>query len=270
MKVSPQDPDSAVAVSIRPQRHPPLRQGFSSGLRNPLQMSQASNLPIQHTSWCHTAGALAPCFQSACGTSGRVSGPAGLRARPANHYFNMKARALGTVGFGLLISAALVPTAPAHDHKVPPPPVLSVGKAEQVGRKIHSLWLQRVNDRQCDLVHNFGFVRFPKESLRVAPPGIATIRLQKKAVPLEWWVYAWSAVKPNGQPKGPKQVLPTSIEPRLENTEVVAWNLKFVLPPTQRQLFLLAEVYWADEEGCSPTPDLGDQSAAWSYRVKPR
>lgn len=177
----------------------------------------------------------------------------------------MRARFLLTSALVLGVMAA--PGASAHDHRRPPAPYLSAGGERQEGKDVRMTWLRRYDEKYCDLLDGFGATTFPKKVLSYDSGDVATIRLKKSAPPLEWWVYAWEEIRRNGQPKGTAQTVPALVDAHRRDGGLVAWDLRFVLPPADRHLYLLVEVYWADEEGCSGEVDLGSQSAAWSYHL---
>lgn len=171
----------------------------------------------------------------------------------------------------VVLALMQAPGASAHDHRRPPSPRLKAGGEVQEGKNVRMTWLRRYDEKYCDLLDGFGYTTFPKRVLSYDAGDTARVRLKKSAPPLEWWVYAWEDIRrKNGQPKGTAQVIPAAVDAHRRDGQVVAWDIRFVLPPADRHLYILVEAYWADEEGCSSQPDLGSQSAAWSFHLSRR
>ncbi len=174
-------------------------------------------------------------------------------------------RLRGLPGLIFIVVAVVGPTtaATAHDHR-PPRTSLQVGGGKQHGQRVHSLWVKRANEKYCDVMDRNGQLTFPP-AVRSTATDVGSIVFKKKEMPLEVSLRAWTRVDKDGQPDGeaipvPHLLLPTEGD--------AGWQIRFPLPPSSGHLYLLAEANWADEEGCSPDPDLGSQYAAWSFHVR--
>ena len=154
----------------------------------------------------------------------------------------------------------------AHDHRPPPRARLLSGGERQLGRQIHSEWTRR-SGRFCITTFADGFLRFPK-AMPYAPSEDVVLRLRKEAMPLEWQLQAWTEVSKDGYPKGDPETVPAIAEPRVIGSQVVGWDLRFVPPLVEGDLYLLIDVHWADEDECGPPPYLGSQSMSWSYHLR--
>lgn len=171
-----------------------------------------------------------------------------------------------SVTVGCLIGISMVPVpAAAHDHR-PPRATLASAADQQRGRPLHSAWLARADSRFCDFMTRRALPSFPR-ALPHATGEEVRILLPKAAAPLELSVEAWRAVGSDGRPKGARETVPAALVPRLEGTQVAAWEIRFVPPPVTPHLYLAVEAYWADEESCSRPPDLGSQSASWAFHL---
>lgn len=139
-----------------------------------------------------------------------------------------------------------------------------VGGEEQRGRPTHSSWLRRADEQFCDFSDRFGFPTFGR-ALRVARGEAVRIRLHKDEPPLEVGLRAWRRVDSNGHPAGDSQPVPVALTPAGD-----VWEIQFVASPDAGHLYLLAEAYWADTEGCAAQPDLGSQYASWTFHANVR
>lgn len=85
---------------------------------------------------------------------------------------------------------------------------------------------------------------------------------------MEIEAYRWRGVKKNGYAKGEPSPLPWLLRPHRVNGEVRAWEVVVGWPATSDHLYFGVTAYWADEEGCSGSPDLGSQYVAWTFQAK--
>ncbi|MDQ3915971.1 MAG: hypothetical protein M3323_11720 [Actinomycetota bacterium] len=168
---------------------------------------------------------------------------------------------------GLLL-AVLGIAAPvsAHDHRLPKS-VLRISDERQPGHPVHSTWLKRVDEEYCDVSDRFALPIFPSP-VRARAGEIASIQLKKPAPPREFSLRAWFEVNGQGHPEGDPIPIAAILSPVSGMAQTGSWQLHFVPPPDSGHLYLLAEVNWADEEGCSPQPDLGSQYAAWTFHLR--
>lgn len=166
---------------------------------------------------------------------------------------------------GVAVAAGLPGGATAHDHR-PPRATLVIGDVEQKGRPLHSAWMNRSSKRFCDFRIRHGLPAFPRP-LEYATGDEVAIVLHKTAPPLEVTVEAWRQVDSAGRPKGASESIPSFVTPVVRSSETKAWQIRFVPPPTAPHLYLAVEAYWPDEEECSGAPDLGSQSAAWTFHL---
>jgi hypothetical protein len=170
------------------------------------------------------------------------------------------------LSFGCL--AAIQTTAWSHDHRPPRNPALTVGTERQVGRPIHLTWTRRVGPNECDSADGFGGTTFPK-AIPFAPGSGASITLRKASPPREWQLSAWTAVDRTGRPKGQPETVPAALLPPSEGGVPDRWQLHFATPVSGDHVYLQLDVYWADEESCGGSPDLGAQSGSWTYHLRP-
>lgn len=94
------------------------------------------------------------------------------------------------------------------------------------------------------------------------------VRLHKRAAPLEVEVYKWAGVDDEGNAKGEPTPLPSTLRPVIVSGETRSWEVVIGVPTVGRHLYLGVSAYWADEEGCGGHPDLGSQSAAWTFHLR--
>lgn len=165
----------------------------------------------------------------------------------------------------LLIVGAATP-ARAHDHR-PPPGILMTGDDEQRGHRHHADWVRRARDeRFCIASFATGFRAFPR-ALVHQPGNPVFVRLAKASPPLEVEVLRWPNVDRNGHATGQPIPLPWTLRPHVVNNEVRAWDVVIPWIATVDRLYLDVGAYWADEEGCTPQPDLGYQYVAWTFHL---
>lgn len=165
---------------------------------------------------------------------------------------------------------ALVPIAPearAHDHRPPKPARLRAGEEVQDGRKIHSYWVRRRRDGNCFITDTFDFTTFPRAIGYEAGTPVA-VTLFKPAMPVEWVVQAWRDVDEDGHPRGAPDPVPAVPQPVRRDGETVAWRLELAPPLVDGHMYLQVEAYWTDEEECAPQPDLGTQTATWTFHLR--
>ncbi|MDQ3646451.1 MAG: hypothetical protein M3345_05880, partial [Actinomycetota bacterium] len=157
----------------------------------------------------------------------------------------------------------------SHDHRPPPDPALTIGAKRQVGRPIHITWRERVDENECELSDGFDFTTFP--SATSFPSGSdGTIVLRKKSPPREWQLQVWRSVTRKGRPKGQPERILAGLVPQVGSAPPDRWELRFVPPSSADHLYLRLDVFWADEEGCASTPDLGSQIGSWTYHLRVR
>lgn len=155
----------------------------------------------------------------------------------------------------------------AHDHHPPKPPLLLSSSDVQAGKKIHSWWAKRLNEEECQFDDVFDWTTFPGPVAH-NPGEDVVIQLRKQAMPLEWSISGWRKTGKNGRPKGQVEAIAAWIEPRSRADRIAGWNLRFIPPLISGHLLLRAEVYWADEDLCSGWPDLGSQTATWTFHLE--
>lgn len=174
---------------------------------------------------------------------------------------------IATTALGLLVAmlGVAVPVS-AHDHRIPKS-VLRVSHDKQPGLPVHSTWLKRVDEEYCDLSDRFAFPIFPA-AVRAPVGEMASIELKKAAPPREFSLQAWLEVDAQGHPEGDPIPVAAILSPTPGAGQTRSWQLHFFPPPDTPHLYLLAEANWADEEGCSPQPDLGSQYSAWTFHVR--
>lgn len=159
----------------------------------------------------------------------------------------------------------------ANDHRPPPAPHLTIGEVSQRGRLIHSSWLSPYDRQFCEQSVGSSSVTFPT-ALPYVGGDVADITLRKVAPPWEWSVRAWTRVNKAGRPRGNADVVPAVLVPVRRGTGQPprAWRLSFAPPLTGRHWYVRVDAYWADENECSSTLDLGSQSASWTYHLRLR
>jgi hypothetical protein len=110
-----------------------------------------------------------------------------------------------------------------------------------------------------------GFTTFPRPIYQTTA-GVATLKIDKEHPPLEWNLKYWSKRKADGSPRGQAEPIQAVLKPAMSDSGTRSWELQF-LPPAGRA-YILAEVYWSDQDACLPPPDLGNQSVAWTFHIR--
>ncbi|HEV2121564.1 MAG TPA: hypothetical protein VGW38_02165, partial [Chloroflexota bacterium] len=141
----------------------------------------------------------------------------------------------------------------------------------QRGQAVHEFWLSRYDNRFCEAGTGTAPVTFPA-AVPHQRGTTAHITLRKQSPPREWSLQAWSRIRKDGTPKGtavPVSAVLVPVSPRTGSTPQ-AWKLVLEPPASDtRHVYLAAEVWWADEEGCSLSAvDTGSQSAQWTYHLR--
>lgn len=159
--------------------------------------------------------------------------------------------------------------ASGHDHRPPRNPVLTVGAKRQPGRSVEVAWRERIDENECEFGHGWNVTTFPS-AIPYSSGSHATLVLRKKSPPREWSLQAWTSVTRKGRPKGEPKLVPALLVPEVGRAPDPRWTLRFVPPRFASHLYLRLDVFWADEEGCSRTPDLGSQMGGWTYHLRLR
>jgi hypothetical protein len=174
--------------------------------------------------------------------------------------------ALGPVGC-LAAIFLLVGVAVADDHRRPQTSLIT-DLDRQGGQITHMLWARRVNPDECVVTEGSGPVTFPK-AVPVTLGNAISVRLHKDEMPVEFSVEAWRSVRRDGTPRGTGDPVPAVLTPQRRDGEIVAWVLQFD-PFEAGHTYLQVTAYWRDETGCHPPPDLGSQSASWTFHLRSR
>ncbi len=171
------------------------------------------------------------------------------------------------VSIVLIATFALLSTgsAGAEDHRAPRARL--VHDPGQTGRYLYDDWVLRRRDGSCYREGGDNFLGFPA-SIRVERGERVRIRLKKDDPPIEWALEAWTEVNASGQPEGDPLQVAAGLTPHPPAKDIVAWDLNFLPPPTANHLYLRLQAFWTDDEGCVPPPDLGSQSAGWTFHVR--
>ncbi len=166
------------------------------------------------------------------------------------------------LGFCLLSG----PVALGDDHR-PPRATLRVAGQVQEGRVYHADgWAKRSRDpRYCNVSFATGFPKFRKP-LKHSSGEEIVVRLHKPALPVEIEVQRWPRVDEDGHAAGTPVPLPWVLRPR-SGGGGRSWEISVLVPSVDGHLYLGVTAYWADEDGCSPQPDLGSQYAAWTFHL---
>lgn len=154
----------------------------------------------------------------------------------------------------------------AHDHRAPKAR-LTVGSETQRGLLYHADgWTKRTKDpRYCDVSFGTGLPKFRKAASYTVSDQLV-VRFHKAAPPLEVEVQQWPEVDDNGHASGTPTPLPWVLRPYVAG-DIKAWEMVIVPAVTQERIYLGVGAYWTDEDGCSQTPDLGSQYAAWTFHL---
>lgn len=157
----------------------------------------------------------------------------------------------------------------AHDHRAPKT-TLTIGSETQRGLLYHADgWAKRTKDpRYCEVSFGTGFPKFRKAASYTVGDQIV-VRFHKAAPPLEVEVQQWPGVDDKGHATGIPTPLPWVLRPYVDGG-IDAWEIVVPPPIAQEHMYLGVGAYWADEDGCSQTPDLGSQYAAWTFHVVSR
>lgn len=161
----------------------------------------------------------------------------------------------------------LVGVAVADDHRRPRTSLIT-DLDRQSGRITHMVWARRVNPDECVVSEGTRPVTFPK-AVRFRLGNAVSVRLHKDEMPVEFSVKAWRSIRRDGTPRGAGHPVPAVLTPKRRDGETVAWMLQFE-PAEAAHTYLQVTAYWRDETGCHPPPDLGSQSAAWSFHIRSR
>lgn len=172
---------------------------------------------------------------------------------------------LGTAA--MLVTSLVTSEARADDHRRPSS-ALIVSSERQAGRPVHWSWARRVGPDECIVTDAVGPTTFP-HALRYGFADEAVfVRLRKDEMPVEYSLEAWRSVRRDGTPRGSSQPVPATLMPHRRDGEIVAWDLHFQPPYLSGHVFLMATAYWPDETGCLSPPDLGSQSASWTFHIR--
>ncbi len=166
----------------------------------------------------------------------------------------------------LLLLSGLDPAA-AHDHR-PPKAILKGKDALQQGLALQEHWLSRYDADECEAGGGDSVVISFPQQVRLAAPQAPSIRLRKRAMPVEVAVRQWPEVDDEGHAQGEGVSLPWALSPVKRDGATVAWDVTVPVTVPRRHLYLGLEAYWQDEEGCAGTPDLGSQSMFWTFHAK--
>lgn len=173
------------------------------------------------------------------------------------------------LAFFLLLVMSFPGVALGHDHH-PPRATLRIDGNVQKGLLHHADGWTYPSEEPgyCDVDFGSGFPRFRRAVVHEAGEEIV-VRLHKNAMPLEVEVQRWPRVE-DGHAAGTPTPLPWVLRPRVADGQAQAWDVIVPLPVLDGHLYLGVGAYWADEDGCSPQPDLGSQYAAWTFHAKSR
>jgi|GEM_PF-6672456 hypothetical protein len=162
--------------------------------------------------------------------------------------------AIGSVAYG-------------HDHREPRATLRIDGQVREGWAYHADGWARKSRDPGfCEATFATGFAKFRK-ALRHDPGDEIVVRFHKKAMPYEIEAHRWPRVDDNGFAAGTPTPVPWALRPYVVGGSVRAWELVILPPVVDGHLYLGVGAWWADEDGCSQTPDLGSQYAAWTFHV---
>lgn len=172
--------------------------------------------------------------------------------------------AVASIALAVFLGASV---ADARDHRAPRTTLRVAGQVQK-GLQYHADgWSKPTEDgRFCDVSFAHGLPEFSKP-LHHAPGQEIVVRLHKKTMPLEVEVQRWPRVNGDGHAAGTATPLPWLLRPHMTGTSIGAWEVVVLPPIVNGHLYLGVGAYWADEDGCSPQPDLGSQYAAWTFHL---
>ena len=165
----------------------------------------------------------------------------------------------------VVVAVVQVPTAYAHDHRVPKTVLMKANQELQAGIKVMEYrWIYPSTGTICAFQQATLVTRF-RVADTVAAGSKLRVRIFKTQRPRSFDIVAYRRVNENEIPIGKGRALPVSLRRVLQDGETVAWDAVFRTDRPNRDYYLISEGHWKDVEGCG-----GGQYAFWSFHVKTR
>lgn len=161
---------------------------------------------------------------------------------------------------GVALVVVSVPSAEAHDHRVPQV-ILMTGEGRDHGVHYYGEWATGEDD-YCTVGIGEGPRTFPEEGVGFEAGDPVQIRIFKRRRPAHIELWYFRRVDQAGFARGDPTELPFRLQRHLVDGRVAGWDIVF-RPEGSRHYYIDFFGTWQDEEGCDYA-----QHGAWAFHAE--